>query len=428
MLIELPDKLVDLLFPPARYKVGYGGRGGAKSWGFARTLLAKGKEKPLRILCAREFQKSISDSVHKLLTDQIKTMGLDYHYTALQASIKGANGTEFAFAGIKHNIENIKSFEGFDIVWVEEANNVSKSSWDTLIPTIRKEGSEIWVSFNPELEDDETYKRFVINPPRSARVLKVNWSDNPWFPKVLDDERLELKERDPDAYLNVWEGHCRQSLEGAIYANELRSATEQGRITKVAYDNTKPVHTFWDLGWSDHVSIWFAQAVGFEYRIIDFLQDRQKTVAHFLQELQAKQYVYGTDWLPHDAQSKTLAANGRSIEDLMKAAGRSVRIVPKLSVEDGINAARTVFTNCWFDEEKCSEGLQALRHYRYEVDPDTKQFSKTPLHDQYSDGADAFRYLAISLREPKERTPLNLQTKQHIITIPNQTGGAWLRS
>lgn len=422
MKVEIPEKL-GFLFEAKRYKVLYGGRGGAKSWGIARTLIIMAYQKPLRILCAREFQKSTSDSVHKLLSDQIKALGLESEFEVLQTSIRCRNGSEFSFVGIRHNIDNIKSFEGVDIVWVEEAQTVSKTSWDVLIPTIRKEGSEIWISFNPELETDETYRRFVANPPRSAYVLKVNWSDNPWFPDVLKQEMLDLKANDYDAYLHVWEGHCRQHLEGAVYAKELREAAEQGRLCRVPYDTTKPVHTFWDLGWSDHTSIWFAQSVGFEYRIVDFIQDRQKTIAHFLQVLQGKGYVYGNDWLPHDAQSKTLASAGRSIEEIMRAAGRKVRIVPKLSVEDGINAARTVFANCWFDQDKCTDGLQALRHYRYEVDPDTHQFSKTPLHDENSHAADAFRYLALSLREQNTK-PLSV-LKPRNLYLPQESAG-WL--
>jgi phage terminase large subunit len=398
-VIEFPDALA-CLFQPSRYKVLYGGRGGAKSWGAARALLIQGAEQPLRILCAREFQNSIADSVHKLLADQIVDMGLSDFYEVQNAAIKGANGSEFSFAGLRHNVARIKSFEGVDRVWVEEAQTVSKSSWETLVPTIRKEGSEIWITFNPELDTDETYKRFVLNPPSNAIVRKINYTDNPWFPAVLDAERLALKDRDPDAYLTVWEGHTRQTLDGAIYARELRQATTEGRICRVPYDATKPVHTFWDLGWSDNTSIWFAQAVGFEYRVIDFLQDSQRALDHYLRELQGRGYVYGVDYLPHDAQAKTLVGAGRSIEQLLRAAGRNVQIIPRLSAADGINAARTVFPNCWFDEVKCADGLQALRRYRYEVDEITGQFSKQPLHDDASHAADAFRYLALSLKAP----------------------------
>jgi phage terminase large subunit len=185
--VEFPEKL-EFLFEPSRYKVLYGGRGSGKSWGVARALLVIGLQKSIRVLCAREFQNSISDSVHALLADQIKSMGLEDFYTVQNTSIFGANGTEFLFAGLKHNITKIKSFEGVDIAWIEEAQTTSKSSWDTLIPTIRKEGSEIWITFNPELDTDETYKRFVVSPPSQAVTQKVNWSDNHWFPKVLQEE------------------------------------------------------------------------------------------------------------------------------------------------------------------------------------------------------------------------------------------------
>jgi phage terminase large subunit len=361
-------------------------------------LLLQGYEKPLRILCARELQNSITDSVHKLLSDQISDMGLSDFYEVQNTSIRGGNGTEFAFRGLKHNVTAIKSFESVDIVWVEEAQTVSKASWETLIPTVRKEGSEIWVTFNPELDTDETFVRFVASPPPGAIVQKVNWSDNPFFPTTLRDEMEHLRNTDPDAWLTIYEGHCRQTLDGAIYAREVRQATEEGRITRVPYDATKPVQTFWDLGWADNTSIWFAQVVGFEYRIIDYLEGSQQPLTYYLQELQKRGYVYGTDWLPHDGQSKQLGT-GRSIEEMMRAAGRQVRIVPKLSVADGINAARTVFANCWFDAEKCSDGLQCLRRYRYDVDQQTGQFSKTPLHDQASHGADAWRYLSIALQD-----------------------------
>jgi phage terminase large subunit len=397
---EFPEKL-ECLFQPARYIVLYGGRGGGKSHGIARALLVQGLEKPLRVLCCRELQTSIRDSVHRLLADQIDILGLGEFYEVGQAEIKGANGTTFSFAGLRHNVSGIKSFEGIDAAWCEEAQTISKASWDVLIPTVRKPDSRIIVSFNPELDTDATYQMFVANPPPNSIVVKVNYNDNPWFPDVLRAEMEHLKETDPDAYLTTWLGHCRQTLSGAIYAKEIRQATEEGRITKVPYDPTKPVHCFYDLGWADNTSIWFTQICGFEYHIIDYLENSQKPLNHYLQILQNKGYIYGTDWLPHDAQSKQLGT-GRSIEEMMRAAGRNVRIVPKLSVADGINAARTVFANCWFDAEKCADGLQCLRRYRYDVDQQTGQFSKMPLHDSASHGADAFRYLSIGLRDQKK--------------------------
>lgn len=396
-----PQKLQPL-FQPNRYKILYGGRGGAKSWGVARALLIRGAKQPTRILCAREFQSSIQDSVHKLLSDQIYDLGLSDFYEIQKSVIVGANGTEFGFEGIRHNISKIKSYEGADICWVEEAQAVSKASWNILIPTIRKDESEIWLTFNPELETDETYRRFVVSPPEDAWVQKVNYSDNPWFPEVLRKEMESLKISDPDAYLNIWEGHCRQALEGAVYAKELRDATEANRITSVPYDASKPVHTFWDLGRADSTSIWFAQLVGFDYRIIDFYESRQHAIGHYLEVLQNKRYVYGTDYLPHDGAAETVH-HQLSIEGQMKAVGRNVRVLLPIGIEDGINAARTIFPRCWFDAEKCSDGLQALRHYRYELHDKLGTFKKEPLHDWASHAADAFRYLALGLRDPRPK-------------------------
>jgi phage terminase large subunit len=399
---EFPLKL-QCLFKPSRYKVLYGGRGGAKSWGVARALLIKGAQAPIRVLCAREFQTSIKDSVHKLLCDQIEALGLLGFYEITQASIRAKNGTEFSFVGLKNNVANVKSYEGVDVCWVEEAQTTSRMSWNVLIPTIRKENSEIWITFNPELETDETYQRFVLNPPENCIVQKVNWSDNPWFPETLKLEKDALKHRDPQAYNVVWEGLCRQTVDGAIFAKEMQMAELDGRITKVNYDPTKPVHAIFDLGWSDATAIWFLQFIGMETRLIRYIEGNQQTMSDYLAKMQTFGYMYDTLWLPHDAENKTLAANGRSIEEIVRAAGYKTKIIPKTPILDSINAARTIFINCWFDRENCHEGLQCLRHYRYDVDPETKQFSRTPLHDNYSHGADAFRYIGLMVNEPRER-------------------------
>ena len=399
---EFPVKL-EGLFKKSRYKVAYGGRGGAKSWGIARALLILGAKSPMRILCAREFMTSMRDSVHKLLCDQIEALSLFGFYEITQASIKGKNGTEFSFVGLKNNIANVKSYEGVDICWVEEAQTVSRLSWNVLIPTIRKEGSEIWVSFNPELETDETYQRFVAIPPADCITMKVNWSDNPWFPETLKLEKDSLKLRDEEAYNQVWEGLCRQTVDGAIFAKEMQQAEKEGRICRVAYDATKPVHAVFDLGWSDSTAIWFLQFVGMETRLIRYIEDSQKTISYYLATMQTFGYVYDTIWLPHDAENKTLAAAGRTIDDIVRAAGYKTRIMPRVPVLDSINAARTIFPTCYFDREHTADGLACLRHYRYEVDPDTGQFSRNPLHDHYSHGADAFRYIALMIKEPPKR-------------------------
>jgi phage terminase large subunit len=403
--IKFPRKF-EALFKPekVRYRIFYGGRGGAKSWCFARALLAKGTKEPMRILCAREFMTSMKDSVHKLLTDQIYELGMESFYEITQNTIRGANGTEFIFAGIKNNTNNIKSIEGISVCWVEEAQSVSANSWNVLIPTIRKEDSEIWVSFNPELPTDDTWKRFVESPPESSVVVKVNWNDNPWFPETLNLERLSLKQRDISAYNNVWEGTTRNTVDGAIFAKEMEMAELEGRITNVPYDSTKPCHIVFDLGWADNTAAWIIQFVGFEIRVLRYFEDNQKTIQHYLALMQTFGYMYDTIWLPHDAAAKSLGT-GKSIEEIVRATGLKVQILDRVPVVDSINAARTIFPRCYFDRKNTEEGLNCLRHYRYDVD-EHGTFSQKPLHDIYSHGADAWRYIGLMVNEPKKRKPV----------------------
>lgn len=202
---EVPE-CMEFLFKPARYKVAYGGRGGAKSWGFATAAVIKAISQTTRFLCTREIQNSIKESVHRLLVDTIERLDLSKFFDIRDNGISCQNGSEFIFKGLYRNQREIKSLEGVNVCWVEEAENVSKESWDILLPTIRKDDSEIWIGFNTKYEDDETYKRFVLNPPKSAIVKKVNFFDNPYFPKTLDDERLECLSRDPTGYKNIWLG------------------------------------------------------------------------------------------------------------------------------------------------------------------------------------------------------------------------------
>jgi phage terminase large subunit len=378
-------------------------------------------DRPIRVLCCREYQNSIKDSVHKLLYDQIHELGLSEYYQVQRDKIIGPNGTEFGFEGLHHNVNSIKSYEGVDIAWVEEAQVVSNASWDTLIPTIRRERSEIWMTLNPQMKEDATYKRFVQQPPKDAWLCNINWRDNPWFPEVLRKEKDALEERDPQRFLNIWEGHCVEILDGAIYAQELMRATKEGRITRVPYVAGQPVHTIWDLGWADQTSIWFAQAIGFEYRFIDYVSDTRKSIADWLKILQSKPYVYGTDYMPHDADTHSIQT-GLSVTTIMRNAGRKTRTVQRAAIAEGINAARMIFDRCYFDEVKCADGLQALRHYRYEFDEDLKTYKKTPLHDWASHGADAFRMAAMSLREPDRKKPEG--EYRHPTYVGQQ--GAWM--
>lgn len=399
VLAEFPAKL-EPLFKPARYKVLYGGRGGAKSWGIARALLILAASNKLRVLCTREVQKSIKDSVHLLLKDQIAALGYGALFETLQTEIRGrpgtpAEGSLFLFAGLSdQTVDSIKSFEGVDVVWVEEAHAVTKRSWSILIPTIRKAGSEIWVSFNPELDTDETYVRFVVNPPPEAVLIPVGWRDNPWFPEILRKEKDHLQKTDQEEYENVWEGKPKTVVAGAIYKKEILKAIEDRRIRPVPYDPMLRVHTVWDLGWNDQTTIVFCQRQGGELRIIDYYEESHTTYAQDVQALEKKGYRYGQDWLPHDGRAKTKAAEGKSPEELLKALGRDVRIVSQHDVEIGIKAARVMFSRCYFDQDKTQRLLECLKRYRRRINQTTQQ-PEGPLHDEYSHGADAFRGLAM---------------------------------
>jgi len=391
--VLLPPRL-EPVASPARYKILYGGRGSAKSWSVARILLILGSERRLRILCTREIQKTISESVHQLLRDQISAMGLDSFYAVTETSIEGQNGTQFLFTGLRQqDVAKIKSFEGVDIVWVEEAQVVSKKSWEILIPTIRKPGSEIWVTFNPELDTDETYVRFVVNPPEGAVLLKLNYKDNPWFPEVLEKERISLQKRDPVAYDNVWEGNCRSAVEGAIYAKEIAAAIEGRRIRPVPYDPLLKVHAIWDLGWNDAMTVIMAQRSSSEIRLIDYLEDSHRTYDSYVAELRGKPYRWGKDFLPHDGKAKN-AQTGMSPIEVLKKLGRDVQEVPEIGVEEGIKAARQVFARVFFDETKTKRLVHCLRRYRRAIHQTTNE-PGAPLHDEFSHGADAYRYLAV---------------------------------
>lgn len=420
--ITFPAPL-ECLFRPKRHKVLYGGRGAGRSWGVARALLIRGAQQPTRVLCARELQKSIAESVHRLLCDQIVALGLQDLYSIEVNRIYGPNGTFFVFEGIKNNTTKIKSYEGIDICWVEEANAVSARSWENLLPTIRKDGSEVWITFNPELATDYTYKRFVLAPagkvlrrsldPTSKNpsvetedsfAVKMTWMDNPWFPEVLRKEMEDLRLRDPDAYANVWEGNCRQALEGAVFAKELRDATNQGRICNVPWDRETPVDTFWDLGRRDMTSIWFAQRVAMQWRILSYYEDSAEDIHHYVRHCQSRGYTYGTWHLPHDAKNKLLGAK-RSIEQIVRDSGYRVHIVDRANKKvNAVNAARIIFPNCWFDERECVDGIERLRHYRYEIKDG--QRSQEPLHDDNSNAADAFMTLAQAIKGPKGKKDL----------------------
>lgn len=214
--ISVPTKFKTLA-KPNRYHVFYGGRGSAKSHSVARYLVCTALTQPTKILCTREFQNSITDSVHKLLSDIIIDHNLLPWFEIRNTEIQAYNGSSFIFKGLAHNIHSIKSTEGVDICWVEEAEKVSQKSWDILTPTIRKPGSKIIVTFNPYFESDPTYQKFIVYPADDAIVEKVSWRDNPHFPKVLQDEMEHCKRTDYDKYLHIWEGNTLSYSDAIVF-------------------------------------------------------------------------------------------------------------------------------------------------------------------------------------------------------------------
>ena len=414
--IQIP-KAFSGLFEPKRFKVFYGGRGGAKSHNMARTLLIQGMTNPLRILCARELQNSIGDSVHRLLADLVAEYKLDHFYEVQKAAIKGKNGTEFIFKGLKYNSTEIKSTEGIDICWIEEAEKVSDASWEMLIPTIRKPDSEIWISFNTKNITDPTYQRFVVKQDDDMLVKKVSWRDNPFFPDVLEKERVRLAKSDPVAYMHVWEGEPDTRRSGSIYATLIDKAREAGRFMPIPWKPGIPVIAAWDLGKRHGTCIWWMQTVGREPRVFDYYEafGDDADIAKLADVVNGKDYQNSTHWLPHDAKHERLGMKG-SIHDQLKQAGLTVKMLPNLSKEAGINKAKSLLKECYFDTESTKNGIHAMQHYHYEYDEARQCFKNTPYDDWAADASDAFRYLAIAA----EQRPLQNAATFQPITRPVQ--------
>jgi phage terminase large subunit len=314
------------------------------------------------------------------------------------------------FAGLrKQTVSSIKSYEAIDICWIEEASVVSRRSLTILLPTIRKPGSELWFTLNPDLETDAVYQDFVIDPPKGSFVCKTSFRDNNWLSAESRQKIDTLRERDYDTYHHVYEGATRSTVEGAIYKAEIQAAERDGRIREVLYDPMTPVDTFWDLGFADRVSIWAAQRTPFEVKILRYFEGDHQAIDYYLREMQAWGYVFGTCFLPWDGGTRSLGT-GKSIEELMRAKGFQVRVNRQLSVADGINATRTIFPQLFFDANLCADGLQYLRRYQWgpptlvSVNGAKLEVPKNqPLHDDASHPADALRTLAVGIREPERK-------------------------
>jgi phage terminase large subunit len=415
--IHFPPKL-DFLFKPKRFKVAWGGRDAGRSWGVARALLTIGASRPLRILCAREIQKTLADSVMALLKDQIENLGLSGFYKTGENAISGQNGTEFIFAGLRDlDANKIKSYEGVDIVWVEEAETLSKRSFNILEPTIRKAGSELWFTFNPQLDSDFIYDYFVVNTPEDAAVVKMTWQDNPWFSDVLSNGRERMRLTDRDEYDNIWLGNCRKAVAGAIYAKEIGDLLLKKRFRPIPYDPSMPVHTIWDLGWNDAMSILLVQRMASAVMVIGYLEASYKTYAQCVAELNTLEYVWGTDWLPHDGK-QTRPDTGKSPKQILEGLGRKRVEAPQGATdpEEGIKMVRMMFPRLYIDNSDYENDsweydggkrlVECLKRYRRDVSAKTGEPGR-PIHDEFSHGCDAVRLLAMIVDKiSNEDTPI----------------------
>ena len=350
------------------------------------------------ILCGREHLNSLDESSLEEVKAAIASVPfLQEYYEIGERYIRSKDGRiNYAFSGLRRNIDSIKSKARLLLAWVDEAESVTETAWQKLVPTVREEDSEIWVTWNPESKESATHKRFRENPPNDCIIAEVNFYDNPWFPDVLEKSRLEDMERRPEVYKHIWEGDFLIHVDGAYYAHEMLQAAD--RITPVPYDRQASVITAWDLGMADTTVIWFAQYVGQEIRIIDYYENSGLALDHYVSVLRDKGYNYEQHILPHDVRVKELGTGKSRMEVLQSLGLNGVEVAPMLPVEDGIQAVRTMLDRCWFDAEKCERGIDALHQYRRDWDENGKAWRGRPHHDWSSHAADAFRYLAVGYK------------------------------
>ena len=397
--VEVPRKFVPLL-GAKRYKGAYGGRGGAKSHFFAERVLKVCVAKPTRVVCIREIQDSIRDSVRQLLVDKIKKLCVGPLFTALDSEIRGANGSLIIFKGMQsYNAETIKSLEAYDIAWVEEAQTLSQRSLDMLRPTIRKEGSELWFSWNPRYKTDPVDKFFRSNPPDEAVSVMVNWRDNPWFPDVLAKDMTRDFEVDPDKADSVWNG-AYGSSEGAILSRWVNEAEREGRVnSEVAFDPYgSPIEISSDIGFRDTAAWWFWQRKVGGFSLLKYdaasgldADDWIPRLQDTIRDLELGRL--GKIWLPTDARAKTFQSKHSSVEKFLSAFGAErVEIVPPSKKLDQISAARKVIKRCEFHRERCEAGIDGLLAWEFEWIDDNNVFSRDPLHNWASHPGDAFAY------------------------------------
>lgn len=415
--IDIPEAFYELAQPSKQWRYyGFkGGRSSGKSTTVATLLAVKATTQPLRILCCREYQNSIADSVHKLLSDVIKKYSLP-NWEIGREYIRNKNGSEFSFKGIKNNAQSIKSFESVDVCYVEEAASISSESLEILLPTIRKPGSYFVFVWNPLTENDAIWERIFKNPDERTYLKTVNSTDIERLlsPEIIA-EREKMRKDNPELFAHVWLGQPLTVTTGSIYGKQLAQAREDGRIGRVPYDGSAPVYAALDLGVGDSTAICIFQTVGQEIHFIDYYESAGEDLAHYINVLANKPWQYRQIFLPHDARARELQT-GKTREEFFRDHGYANVTVLRPSrytygIDDINMTSRPKFSRCWFDQEKCARLLECLAAYHYEYDEKNRLLKDRPLHDWSSHAADAFMYSLIAEAEQVEvQTKITFKT------------------
>lgn len=401
MRLQTPEVFDPLWTRKARYKGAHGGRGSAKSHDRAAACVVAMLEGK-KVVGLREVQRSIKDSVKALVESKIETIGVASNFRILRDEITCDSGGAMIFRGLQdHTAESIKSLEGYDIAWGEEAQTLSERSLMLLKPTIRTPGSELWFTWNPRFDTDPI-DQFLRGPnkPDNAIIVEANWQQNPFFPPDLREDMERDKRIDYELYLHVWEGQYQRIGEGAYYANELAKLYGQDRICSLPIERNEPVYTAWDIGVDDMTAIWVCQVVGFEMRIIDFMQDRGKDAAYYARWIRDNEYDTGLAILPHDAGSREKGTL-KTYEDHVQDAGirRTIVLGRTNNLMADIQEVRAFLPRCYFDRERCEPlGLKLLGRYRVAMDERLNVPMPRPVKDGSDHCADAFRTLVAGSR------------------------------
>ena len=419
--LVIPEQYKELFQPSKQWRhiVYKGGRSSGKSTQIAISRLIKGSHKKLRGLCTREIQNSIQESVYKLLCDEIDKLGLNDWQKFNDKLVNRRTGSEIFFKGLHNNIQSIKSIEGIDWCWVEEAQSVSADSITTLVPTIRKEGSELIWSYNPLTEHDPVQELIVDKADERTYVAHVN-SDaiEGLLSKEIIAEREKMRIDNPDMFAHVWLGQPLTSKTGTVFGKQIAQAEIEGRIGSVPYDASAGTYTAIDLGIGDSTAIWWFQMVGQEIHFIDHYESSGEELGHYISIIKNKPYNYTTHFLPHDAKQRELQTGMTRVEFFENNGIHNIEVLRPTNFQlgqDDINMiARPKFSKIWIDRDKCERGLKCLRAYHYEYDEKNKLLKDKPEHDWSSHSSSAFIYALIAAQESTEAQQVNVQFKTFV--------------